>query len=235
MLKKITLMMVIIIGLYGCAAKPDASQSAQAAEALATVCAKGDLSLGQPNGCYLMGGSLSLKFSAPKILSASIATPHMELFGGRAVFVGPSGMADNFVLILPSSSALNLPAELRGTWTMSTKPKSKAFTVELAGLADLLDTGLNVKITKRIFSGTVLSNGNIKGTINFAANVPKIASLSISSTAYTGVPTNAESAAAAANKVVADQVYNLDQFIGLLPLPIQQLLQGEAVPGNNIP
>lgn len=227
MLKKLILMLSIFITLHGCASGNDPNRSAPAADASVAVCAKGDPGLGQPNGCYLIGGKLTVKVSAPQIITAAITAPNIELFGVKAVFTGLSGMTDNFVLILPVSS-LNLPPELHGTWTMSSKPNSKAYTIALTGLTELGGQTLNVKLSKQIFSGTVLRNGTLKGTINYAASIPKLASMSMTSNAYTGIPANPASAAAAAKQVVAVKVYSLEQFIGLLPQPLPQLLQGVA-------
>jgi hypothetical protein len=192
MLKNIIIIMSLI-GMFGCGSTSDTANAlAQNAESTATECVAGDINLGQPDGCYLLSGGLSVKVSAPKILSLTATAPHMEIVGVKVVFLQPAGGADNFVLILPPLSSGGSDTELLGTWAKGTKPNS--FTVRMTGLTDMIGSSANIQMTKHVFTGKVRANGTIKGAFSLAAKISGLATISISSSNYTGEPQTSEAA-----------------------------------------
>lgn len=202
MLKNI-LIIIGLIGLFGCGKTSDTANAlAQIAESTPTECIAGDGGLDQPDGCYMLSGGLSVKVSAPKILNLTASAPHMELFEVKAVFLQPEGVADNFVLILPAFSAGEAETELRGTWAMAKKPKS--FTVQMNGLTDFFGSSSSVKMTKHVFTGRVRADATIKGSFNLAAKISSLATISVSSSNYTGEAPTGE---AGIKKLQIDELY----------------------------
>lgn len=190
MLKNIIIIMSLI-GMLGCGSTSDTANAlAQIAES--TPCVAGDVNLGQPDGCYLLSGGLSVKVNAPKVLNLTATAPHMEIMEVKAVFLQPAGVADNFALILPPLSSGGSDTELHGTWAMGTKPNS--FTVRMTGLTDLIGSSTNIQMTKHVFTGKVRANGTIKGAFSLAAKISGLATISISSSNYTGEPQTSEAA-----------------------------------------
>ncbi len=190
MLKNIIIIMNLI-GMLGCGSTSDTANAlAQIAES--TPCVAGDVNLGQPDGCYLLSGGLSVKVNAPKVLNLTATAPHMEIMEVKAVFLQPAGVADNFALILPPLSSGGSDTELHGTWAMGTKPNS--FTVRMTGLTDLIGSSTNIQMTKHVFTGKVRANGTIKGAFSLAAKISGLATISISSSNYTGEPQTSEAA-----------------------------------------
>jgi hypothetical protein len=190
MLKNIIIIMSLI-GMLGCGSTSDTANAlAQIAES--TPCVAGDVNLGQPDGCYLLSGGLSVKVNAPKVLNLTATAPHIEIVEVKAVFLQPAGVADNFALILPPLSSGGSDTELHGTWAMGTKPNS--FTVRMTGLTDLIGSSTNIQMTKHVFTGKVRANGTIKGAFSLAAKISGLATISISSSNYTGEPQTSEAA-----------------------------------------
>ncbi len=190
MLKNIIIIMNLI-GMLGCGSTSDTANAlAQIAES--TPCVAGDVNLGQPDGCYLLSGGLSVKVNAPKVLNLTATAPHMEIMEVKAVFLQPAGVADNFALILPPLSSGGSDTELHGTWAMGTKPNS--FSVRMTGLTDLIGSSTNIQMTKHVFTGKVRANGTIKGAFSLAAKISGLATISISSSNYTGEPQTSEAA-----------------------------------------
>lgn len=190
MLKNIIIIMSLI-GMLGCGSTSDTANAlAQIAES--TPCVAGDVNLSQPDGCYLLSGGLSVKVNAPKVLNLTATAPHMEIMEVKAVFLQPAGVADNFALILPPLSSGGSDTELHGTWAMGTKPNS--FTVRMTGLTDLIGSSTNIQMTKHVFTGKVRANGTIKGAFSLAAKISGLATISISSSNYTGEPQTSEAA-----------------------------------------
>jgi len=190
MLKNIIIIMSLI-GMLGCGSTSDTANAlAQIAES--TPCVAGDVNLGQPDGCYLLSGGLSVKVNAPKVLNLTATAPHMEIMEVKAVFLQPAGVADNFALILPPLSSGGSDTELHGTWAMGTKPNS--FTVRMTGLTDLIGSSTNIQMTKHVFTGKVRANGTIRGAFSLAAKISGLATISISSSNYTGEPQTSEAA-----------------------------------------
>jgi len=146
-----------------------------------------------PDGYYLLDGKLTAKANFPRFVTLSSKLPDLENIGAQALF-DSSGV---FSLLLPLLSADPL---LTGTWAMVPATGCpKAFTVDsgIDGLIDeLVQLGIEATITSESFTGTLQSDGTIKGTFNLGISitVPFVVTGTITvKGSFTGEPTAAPS------------------------------------------
>jgi hypothetical protein len=152
-----------------------------------------------PDGGYDLDGKMTAKVSAPGIVTLSITFPDLENIGG--VFYFEELGSFHFFLPLLSTSSL-----LTGTWDM-TQFCSTKFKVEsdleslLSNLSSELPSefseyDISVEVTRSSFTGTIQSNGNIKGkfslTITIYVDGYNYGTLSLSGS-FTGEPNPAYS------------------------------------------
>lgn len=119
----------------------------------------------QPSGAYEMTGPIKINLKVPKIITANVNSPDMGVLGGfiglTANFTGASGTPDNFAMKM---DLLGMPIAISGVWTSTSATKFKAVANLEPLIAQIVEMGGQATVTKNTFTGTVLANGQLKGT-----------------------------------------------------------------------
>lgn len=165
MLKKI-LTAALVVGftvLVGCAAKTEESTYQPRSVAFVS---------SQPGGAYEMSGPIKINLKVPGIITANVSSPNMGILGGfiglSANFTGSSGTPGNFVMKM---DLMGTPLAISGTWTSLSTTKFKAVADLDPLIAQIIEMGGQAVVTKNTFTGTVLPNGQLKGTFGLGVNL----------------------------------------------------------------
>ena len=126
----------------------------------------------QPSGAYEMSGPIKINLKVPGTITANVSSPNMGILGGfiglSANFSGSSDVPGNFAM---NMDLLGTPLAISGMWTSTSATKFKA-DADLAPLiAQIQEMGGQAVVTKNTFTGTVLPNGQLKGTFGLGVNI----------------------------------------------------------------
>ena len=126
----------------------------------------------QPGGAYEMSGPIKINLKVPGIITANVSSPNMAILGSfiglSANFTGSSGTPGNFVMKM---DLMGTPLAISGTWTSTSATKFKAVADLDPLIAQIVEMGGQAVITKNTFTGTVLPNGQLKGTFGLGVNL----------------------------------------------------------------
>lgn len=148
-----------------------------------------------PSGTYeISGGPIVISIIAPGIINANITSPNLSVIGSllgiSTNYNGTSGQAANFGMNI-SLSGISL--DLGGKWATTIGNK---FIVDLdmnSLISQIQSLGGTATVTKKIITGSVLSNGDISGAfdigIKLSLNGKNIA-IRVSSKKYLAKPVN---------------------------------------------
>ena len=148
-----------------------------------------------PSGTYaISGGPIVISIIAPGIINANITSPNLSVIGSllgiSTNYNGTSGQAGNFGMNI-SLSGISL--DLGGKWATTIGNK---FMVDLdmnSLISQIQSLGGTATVTKKIVTGSVLSNGDISGIfdigLKLSLNGTNIA-IKVSSKKYLAKPVN---------------------------------------------
>jgi hypothetical protein len=184
MLKKI-LIAATVLGialLVGCAGESSESSYQPRSVVIAS---------SHPIGAYELAGPVKINLKVPKIITANISSPDMSILGSfiglSANFTGSSGQPGNFQMKM---DLLGMPIAITGIWTSTSATKFKAVADLAPLIAQIEEMGGQATVTKNTFTGTMLANGQMKGTFALGVNLRLediAATLNISAN-YKGLP-----------------------------------------------
>ncbi len=121
-----------------------------------------------PDGYYLLDGKLTAKASSPSLVTLSLNLLNLGAIQASALF-DSSTIPGGFSLTVPLLSADPL---LSGSWAMDAGRCTFAVTGILQSLIDeLAQSGIEATITSESFTGTVGSDGTIKGKFNLGVTI----------------------------------------------------------------
>lgn len=126
----------------------------------------------QPSGAYEMAGPIKINLKVPGIITANVSSPDMGILGSfiglSANFSGSSGTPGNFMM---NMDLMGTPLAISGMWTSTSATKFKAVADLDPLIAEIVEMGGQAVITKNTFTGTVLANGQLKGTFGLGVNM----------------------------------------------------------------